>query len=103
MTLRQSFIVLLWVCVSLGGVGGWLYSIKLLGDRDKAAAVKLEAVAAPTPAPALDPMRDRVWGNDAVIHYTDPHSGQRYIIVSTGYHGGVAIIKAEPDKLPEAK
>ena len=38
-----------------------------------------------------------------VYTYTDPRSGQRYLIVSTGSHGGVTMIKAEPDKLPEAK
>lgn len=64
---------------------------------DYTAAKQAEEAAAVAPEP-----KTRIWGG-AVYSYTDPRSGQRYLIVSTGYHGGVTMIKAEPDKLPEAK
>ena len=63
---------------------------------ERAEELHRRAAQANTVRPAKD------WGG-AVYSYTDPRSGQRYLIVSTGYHGGVTMIKAEPDKLPEAK
>lgn len=76
-------------------IGIWLGAVLALGNADQRREEARRAENAEANKKSV-----AEW-HGGVYSYTDHRSGQRYLIVS--YRGGVAMIKAEPDKLPEAE
>ncbi len=89
--------------MSTGDALGWVYFIALVAVAlilalALAAPIRAKPKLAITADAALDPVS---WSG-SVHSYTDPRSGQRYLVFRAGA-SGLAVVKAEPDRLEAPK
>ncbi len=82
-------------------ISGWVFFV-VIALAALALAIVAPFIAKPKLAITADAAPDPVSWSGSVHSYTDPRSGQRYLVFRAGA-SGLAVVKAEPDRLEAPK